>query len=74
LIEIFLNTLRKERILTGEISALACDFTWAVSCILTKSLVARIHPLTLNLLGGFGGEGIKIKLPEGKELKRKGAI
>jgi len=40
--------------LTGEISALGCAFTWALSSIFTKSLAPRFHPLTLNLLRCLG--------------------
>jgi DME family drug/metabolite transporter len=44
--------------LTGEISALACAFTWAMSSTLTKSLAPRFHPLTLNLLRCLGASFI----------------
>ncbi|NWF54606.1 MAG: DMT family transporter [Syntrophaceae bacterium] len=44
--------------MTGEISALACAFTWAMSCTLTKSLAPRFHPLTLNLLRCLGASFI----------------
>jgi drug/metabolite transporter (DMT)-like permease len=40
--------------MTGEISALGCGFTWAVSSVFTKSLSSRFHPLTLNLLRCLG--------------------
>jgi DME family drug/metabolite transporter len=40
--------------LTGEISALGCAITWALSSVLTKSLALRFHPLTLNLLRCLG--------------------
>jgi DME family drug/metabolite transporter len=40
--------------LTGEISALGCAFTWALSSVLTKALAPRFHPLTLNLLRCLG--------------------
>jgi drug/metabolite transporter, DME family len=40
--------------LTGEISALGCAFTWALSSIFTKSLAPKFHPLTLNLLRCLG--------------------
>jgi len=40
--------------LTGEISALGCAFTWALSSVFTKSLAPRFHPLTLNLLRCLG--------------------
>ena len=40
--------------MTGEISALGCAFTWALSSVLTKSLASRFHPLTLNLLRCLG--------------------
>ena len=36
--------------MTGEISALGCAFTWALSSVFTKSLAPKFHPLTLNLL------------------------
>ena len=42
----------------GEISALACAFTWALSSILTKSLASRFHPLNLNLLRCLGASFI----------------
>lgn len=40
--------------MTGEISALGCAFTWALSSVFTKSLAPRFHPLTLNLLRCLG--------------------
>jgi DME family drug/metabolite transporter len=40
--------------LTGEISALGCAFTWALSSVFTKSLAPRFRPLTLNLLRCLG--------------------
>jgi DME family drug/metabolite transporter len=40
--------------LTGEISALGCAFTWALSSVFTKSLAPKFHPLTLNLLRCLG--------------------
>jgi drug/metabolite transporter, DME family len=40
--------------LTGEISALGCAFTWALSSIFTKSLAPKFHPLRLNLLRCLG--------------------
>lgn len=40
--------------MTGEISALGCAFTWALSSIFTKSLAPKFHPLTLNLLRCLG--------------------
>jgi DME family drug/metabolite transporter len=44
--------------LTGEISALGCAFTWALSSVLTKSLAPRFHPLTLNLLRCLGASSV----------------
>lgn len=40
--------------MTGEISALGCAFTWALSSVFTKSLAPKFHPLTLNLLRCLG--------------------
>ena len=40
--------------MTGEISALGCAFTWALSSVFTKSLAPRFHPLALNLLRCLG--------------------
>jgi len=40
--------------LIGEISALGCAFTWALSSVFTKSLASRFPPLTLNLLRCLG--------------------
>ena len=44
--------------MTGEISALGCAFTWALSSIFTKSLAPRFHPLTLNLLRCLGASAV----------------
>lgn len=40
--------------MTGEISALGCAFTWALSSVFTKSLAPKFHPLRLNFLRCLG--------------------